>query len=197
METRGHKMIGEMIVGKLMAGISKAERRMFLLGCIEPDINAFSYLKGFGRAKTFMGHNYENSKKWVKKTIWQLDSRDEFSKRDFFRLGKLIHYVIDGFTFAHNDEFLGTLSEHVEYEQKLQKKLDKTESGQFFNCSVKVNPLGLRETIENRHYRYIRSEKGVSYDLKWIAEMCRTICGHYRYQISMAQQRQGNLVLQR
>lgn len=36
----------------------------------------------------------------------------------FFRLGVLIHYLTDAFTFAHNPTFGGDLSDHVEYEDR-------------------------------------------------------------------------------
>ncbi|HWS42189.1 MAG TPA: zinc dependent phospholipase C family protein [Pseudoflavonifractor sp.] len=43
----------------------------------------------------------------------------KWSPQDYFRLGKLMHYIADAFTCPHNESFTGTLWSHRIYEAHL------------------------------------------------------------------------------
>ena len=42
---------------------------------------------------------------------------------DCFRLGVLLHYTADAFTWPHNEQFAGNLKQHVRYERLLHREL--------------------------------------------------------------------------
>lgn len=104
-----------------MSGVPKACIAAFEIGCIEPDRNPVTYLKGSVRCQWLRGHNYRNARRFMRRISWRLERKDKFNVYDYYTLGKLIHYTADAFTYAHNVEFPTQLSEHKEYEDALQE----------------------------------------------------------------------------
>lgn len=122
-------------------------RTAFRLGCVEPDLNFLTHLarsaetakvplcSTAGAANELLpaertaplarkwhcnGHDLPVIDKKIarlfrKLTLFPGQRRGVLF---FFRLGVLIHYLTDAFTFAHNPNFGGDLSDHVEYEDR-------------------------------------------------------------------------------
>ena len=90
-------------------------RRLFLFGCVEPDINPFTYMRGSVRHRFLQGHNAENARKHFQKLLERLSRSGVHSPWQWFALGTLIHYAADSFTFPHNSRFPGSLADHVAY----------------------------------------------------------------------------------
>ena len=53
------------------------------------------------------------------KLCHRLERRKNLKLRDYYALGKLIHYIVDAFTSAHNDHFPWNLQGHRSYEKQL------------------------------------------------------------------------------
>ena len=49
MKKRSHKLLGIYLAERYMDDATKACRKAFVFGCVEPDYNYASYLKGWGR----------------------------------------------------------------------------------------------------------------------------------------------------
>jgi len=96
-----------------------AHKKAFLLGCVEPDFNPFTYARGSLHGKVMRGHNIESSEGHIHKCINTLQRRGLRKTVDYFSLGTLIHYISDSFTFPHTTAFSGTMREHVLYENRL------------------------------------------------------------------------------
>ena len=99
-----------------------ALRRAFLFGCIEPDINLFSHLDLTKREKKphFHGHNHPYLDQRITRLACKLHRQQtKSSPLYFFRLGVLLHYLADSFTFAHNMNFHGNFRAHNAYENAL------------------------------------------------------------------------------
>ena len=92
----------------------------FLLGCVQPDKNPATYLKGSLRCKWLRGHNWNNASRYMARLSRRLERRKKLRLLDFYSLGKLIHYTVDAFTGAHNDHFPPQLQQHRQYEERLQ-----------------------------------------------------------------------------
>ena len=119
METKTHLLLGQYLLKQLPVLHFDLYRKAFIFGCIEPDINVFSYLQGFFTCKKFKGHHYNNSKEYIRRTLKKLQGKPCWHFSDCYRLGKLIHYLSDAFTSPHNECFTGTLSQHSAYEAQL------------------------------------------------------------------------------
>lgn len=119
MKTRDHLVLGRYLINNCAVPQLLYHRKAFLLGCIEPDYNFFSYLRGMWRCEKFRGHNAENSFLFLLRCADDFDGRVLNSSWDYFRLGTMIHYIADAFTAPHNGFWKKGLLEHSAYESAL------------------------------------------------------------------------------
>ncbi len=94
--------------------------RAFLLGCVLPDYNPLTYLRGFSQSKGFLGHNRPYSERTCFQTLERLHERGVQGSRDCYALGALMHYLADSFTHPHTERFMGGLRAHNAYERALR-----------------------------------------------------------------------------
>lgn len=121
MRRNSHSQLGSFLARRCMDGVPKPCIYAFRFGCIEPDMNPTTYLKGSCRLQKLRGHNFNNSEKYMKRISDRLEKRGVNNVFAFYRLGRLVHYITDGFTFAHNENFPGNLREHSAYEHGLHE----------------------------------------------------------------------------
>ena len=145
----------------------------FRLGCIEPDRNPATYLKGSFRSQWLRGHNYGNAKRYMFRISRRLEKKEHLNVLDYYTLGKLIHYTTDAFTYAHNEEFSTDLGEHMTYEAALQN---------YFLEYMQAEPNGselcadsIAEAIRIQHRDYIRKPADIRTDTKYALKVCCTI----------------------
>lgn len=121
METKDHLTLGKMCLKGKREELSFSARLAFLFGNIEPDINPLTYLKKNKGRLDFKGHHFPNAEHSIRKLAAKLTGQRHFCLYDYFRLGVLMHYTADAFTFAHNRRFGSSLAEHGRYEAKLHQ----------------------------------------------------------------------------
>lgn len=64
----------------------------FLFGCIEPDYNQFSYLRGIVHHRKFRGHNAEDLFAFLTRCRKHFALHEASSAWDFFKLGTMLHF---------------------------------------------------------------------------------------------------------
>lgn len=109
--------------------------KAFLLGCIEPDRNPATYLKGSIRCQWLRGHNYRNARALYACHFQPGWKRRKSSACSTTIPWQALHYTTDAFTYAHNDTFPTALSDHREYEAALQDHFLE-----YMKQDPKVNP---------------------------------------------------------
>lgn len=119
MKTVDHLLLGRHLLRRLGSPTLQRYGQAFLLGCIWPDYNPLSYLRGLGRHRAFRGHNAENAAAFLHRTAAALEKTGIRSAWDAFRLGALLHYAADAFTAPHNAFWRGSLAGHRGYEWTL------------------------------------------------------------------------------
>ena len=129
MQTRDHKALALKLVGETNNDGLRRHRRAFLLGCVEPDYNLLTYVRGSIHYSAFRGHNAENVQAYIRRCIEELQHAGLRSAFSYFVLGTLLHYVADTFTYPHNTDFSGNLMEHAVYEKKLHQVFSLALSG--------------------------------------------------------------------
>ncbi len=142
----------------------------FRIGCIEPDRNPVTYLKGSMRCQWLRGHNYRNARRYMRAISRRLERKRELKIFDYYTLGKLIHYTADAFTYAHNDCFPTQLSSHMEYEVALQEHFLA-----FMAQDPRVNPKVSRDimtAICSYHREYEREEFNIHNDSRFALAAC-------------------------
>lgn len=133
MRGESHRQLGIFLARHYLGSTSRLAVHAFELGCIQPDRNPATYLKGSLRYQWLRGHNYRNAAHFVGRISRRLERKRQWSLLDYYTLGKLIHYTADAFTYAHNDTFPTRLADHITYEHALQE---------YFLVSLKaVSPL--------------------------------------------------------
>lgn len=120
MRGKSHRYLGKYLADRYLASSPKRYVYAFLLGCVEPDKNPATYLKGSLRHQWLRGHNFGNAQRYMGRICGNLQSKEKLKIIDYYKLGKLIHYTADAFTYVHNEQFDANLSDHRGYEHALQ-----------------------------------------------------------------------------
>ena len=173
MKQESHRRLGRYLMGQLPLQPKRRHSTAFFIGCVEPDRNPLSYLKGSIRAKWFYGHNYQNAERWIDRTIRRLQRRRRWNLLDYYCLGKLIHYTSDAFTYVHNNCFNESLQAHRAYENDLQSL--------FFQRmrerrEERIDRLrNLADGFRTVHAQYLAAAADVRRDCQYILDMTNRV----------------------
>lgn len=170
MRGQSHRCLGRYLSEHYMAHVPSLYVKAFQLGCIEPDRNPFTYLKGSLRCQWLRGHNYRNARRYMKRISRYLENKDRLNLLDYYCLGKLIHYTADAFTYAHNADFPTRLSSHMEYEVMLQNRFLE-----YMAEDPQVDPVAARtimSAIGSCHRSYEQMEYTIHNDCRFALTAC-------------------------
>lgn len=127
-------------------------RIAFLFGSVEPDIFFPTYFRHSPRGR-FHGHDYANMRMRTAAIVRKLGRMGSRGILYSYRLGKLVHYISDSFTLAHNEMFHGSIREHRMYERVLETVLCRAMALQ----KHLVVPHGdITDFIKSLHDEYIK-----------------------------------------
>ena len=90
-----HKALGRFLLesGYIAPSISPLCRRMFLFGCIEPDINPLTYTRGSLRHRFLHGHNAANAKRHLRRIIRRMCRKGVHSPIQWFVFGAALDLI--------------------------------------------------------------------------------------------------------
>ncbi|MCD7736406.1 MAG: zinc dependent phospholipase C family protein [Lachnospiraceae bacterium] len=165
-------------------------RKAFYLGSVLPDLNP---------KMLAVPHEFDTSWDKIQALILQIESDakdgDYNGQAMWVRIGMVLHYLADYFTFPHNTCFTGSLKGHCMHESEmkylLRAYLCTAQAGAVLHQqrirAEKISTVQeLFAYIENAHQDYMREQKhSVINDCHWIVEMCscagiyltRMVCG--------------------
>lgn len=150
-------------------------KKAFYFGSIQPDLNP-----GMISAP----HEFESSYPELKKDIRALasGSSGRHDSAAFWRkLGIILHYIADYFTFPHNPVFEGTLKDHCLYERDLKycmrdfvrtSEADRILHRQKYAGKRAETTDELFSYLEEAHRCYVRRGHLAEDDCRWIVEVC-------------------------
>ncbi len=171
MRGASHLCLGRYLIDHYMADVPALYTKAFLLGCIEPDRNPATYLKGSIAHQWLRGHNYLNARRFMRRVSQRLEQKSTLNLWDYYTLGKLIHYTTDAFTFAHNDTFTTNLGDHCQYEVALQNHFLE-----YMKQDPKVNinyAWSIMEGISRYHREYEKQPPmNIHVDTKFALTAC-------------------------
>ena len=168
MQKRSHKLLAEMLLKSEHGFRAKRFELAFLFGSFEPDCNPFSYLKGSLRATRFGGHNYSNSQGFIERHIERLQKKTHWNIWQYYKLGKMTHYLADAFTFPHNTHYTDTMLAHHIYETELRAYLEEYMAGR--SLRQKVFRSNVVECLRELHDYYMESPADQRMDVEYIVE---------------------------
>lgn len=170
MRGQSHLGLGRYLAEQYMVGIPKNCVRAFMIGCIEPDRNPGTYFKGSLRAQMLRGHNWDNASRFIRRLSARLEKKNHWTLWDYYSLGKLTHYIADGFTSAHNSHFGSSLTDHRSYEILLQDY--------FLNYLAQLSHApdsgtgSVEEIIQEHHRSYLRKPVSIHTDTRFAVMTC-------------------------
>lgn len=170
MQKRSHKLLASQLLEARNGFQRRRFELAFLFGSFQPDCNPLSYLKGSIRSRTFRGHNYTNSDRYIISRILRLQRREKvWTCWQYYTLGKLTHYLADAFTYPHNENYPDSLMEHRRYEDALRE---------YLSSYLKV--WGLRpadcagseliDRLRELHRQYMEARADMHRDVRYIIE---------------------------
>ena len=170
MRGKSHIHLGRYLAQRYMENIPEQYFKAFLVGCIQPDRNPATYLKGSLRCQWLRGHNYQNARRFMRKISHRLERKENLKIFDYYTLGKLIHYTADAFTYAHNSTFPTDLEEHREYEAALQDHFLE-----YLQADPQVDTRMARsvmDAIYSYHREYIAHPADIRRDAQFALTAC-------------------------
>lgn len=171
MRGKSHLSLGNYLTQHYMENQPVRYRKAFLIGCIEPDRNPMTYLKGSLHFQWLRGHNYHNANRYMEKLSYRLEHKKKLHLLDFYSIGKLIHYTTDAFTYAHNDLFPTDLSVHKTYEAALQDYFLDYMANSPKEPAAEPMP-SVMSTIREHHKDYICRPAGIHTDTRFAFAVC-------------------------
>ena len=172
MRKKSHILLGRYLADQMTDSWSlQSHRKAFCLGNILPDIRPSFVTKRHEFFGTF-------DEVQSKLQILVEDNRTDLSDRVFWRrLGEILHYIADYFTFPHNRTFKGSLVEHNSYEKELKNRLKaciKTgQADQYSACAIRFTSFDqLVGYVKMRHSAYLTMERNITEDIRYILTVC-------------------------
>lgn len=176
MQTPDHNILGKILADKYLSDTKEIYRKAFIFGNVYPDINFFTYFRGAVSRKEIKGHHFESCGNYIRRLILNINNKRYLNVFDYFRLGKLIHYTTDIFTFAHNEKFGKNLIAHVIYEKNLHDVFTKNIYDMSkFSSEIYMYVPDLWGKILSLHSNYLENAGDMMWDIKNIVYSVRTV----------------------
>lgn len=170
MRGESHRRLGEYLARHYLSHVPKTCVSAFLIGCVEPDRNPVTYLKGSLRHQWLRGHNYHNAHRFMSRISSRLEKKENWNLFDFYTLGKLIHYTADAFTQAHNESFPTDLGDHRAYEESLQNHfLSFLEQDPSVDVTLARSVM---QAVSACHQSYEEAQTGIHSDARFALAAC-------------------------
>lgn len=168
---QNHLQLGRALVAESRELKSHFLRReLFLLGNILPDFLFFTYLRGFRKSRRWVGHSLPHSAPVIEKDLKKQLSFGLRSCHDAYRLGILLHYLADSFTYPHNERFTGRQPEHSRYERKLYKIFPR-----FLHLVRETPPADTAEFLKEAKSAYLALPPSPETDAEWVVRVCSAV----------------------
>ncbi|MDE6433117.1 MAG: zinc dependent phospholipase C family protein [Lachnospiraceae bacterium] len=159
-------------------------RMAFYVGSILPDCKP-----SFLTQRHEINGTFELVSAGVERLTQGYQDMEQLSTLYFTRLGEILHYIADYFTYPHNKEYEGNMKEHCVYEGKLKHELRAyirkigEQNIEVWKKSIQLEDFmqfhsvaEICEFIRNEHRQYIRRGRHcVEEDCKYIVGICTKI----------------------
>lgn len=156
-------------------------KKAFYIGSILPDCKPSFLTKRHEITATF-----DLVERGIEKLTHGYNNLDDLSTTYFTRLGEVVHYIADYFTYPHNKEYMGNMKQHCIYEGQLKHKLRSYIKGigekdlKKWKASVDLEDMERFQSVSDickflkeEHRNYIRrGVHSVEEDCKYIVGIC-------------------------
>lgn len=172
MRKKSHILLARYLADQMPDAESlQSHRKAFCFGSILPDIRPSFITK----RHEFFG-TFDEIQGKMQKLVY--NGIEESNQRVYWcRLGEVIHYMADYFTFPHNLIYTGSFSDHNYYEKVLKKKLKSCilngDAQKYLEPAVQFTSFStLVDYIRRIHENYLKESRSVDKDVQFILNMC-------------------------
>lgn len=172
MRKKSHISLARHLVKCRGAEALEAHKIAFYIGSILPDCK-LSFL--------MRKHEFTGTFEALQENIKSLSSDYELfltnGRAYCRRLGEVIHYIADYFTFPHNGHYNGSLKQHCKYEKHLKWRLKDyiRQNTSFLETHSFSNVQELFEYIINMHEEYRKRQGNLQKDCEYIVRLCQVV----------------------
>ena len=176
MRKKSHISLAGYLIGELESEQLDRHKKAFYFGSILPDLTP----KMFAVPHEFQT-SYRELQEKIRGHIAYVQTGEGKERVVWRRLGVVMHYLADYFTFPHNTVFDGNLKDHCLYERDMKHAMrayihtgdarnifqaQRMRKGQITDIAQ------LFDYIEKTHQTYLGAVHNVADDCRWIVEMC-------------------------
>ena len=179
MRKKSHISLARYLVREMKLDGLVKHKQAFYLGSILPDLTPKMITSP---------HEFSTSYDGLQCTIRSIAEEgleEEWNERALWRkVGVVLHYVADYFTFPHNTSFGGNLKDHCMYESEMKYYMREfvctPEAKKIFR-DAKRRAHGMRNAedlfgyIEEMHSCYMQDIHSVAHDCRQILSLCATV----------------------
>lgn len=178
MVSEDHRLLAERLSKMLIKNKLLLAKKLFVTGCVFPDHNPVTYLRGLYMGHPLKTHFFFLCYPEILRLCNKLDNKKTLYIWDYYTLGALIHYVADAFTFPHNEHYKGNMLQHAQYEHNQLHNTFKEYLIKDFNIDIsdKSDTLPLAIIFFELHTAYINTKASPLCDTKYICNICTIIC---------------------
>ena len=175
MRKKSHIALAVGLVHGLQLKPRMRHRLSFYIGSIWPDLTP-----------SFLTRRHCISECWSLSGDYMLKFLDKYkAKRDLgvassFRMGIIMHYIADYFTYPHNTHFPGTLKEHCSYEETLKKDMYRY-IGEVLDSAPIAEPVIFTDMelvldyILKTHKHYLKLPGCTAHDCDYSYKTCAVV----------------------
>ena len=172
MRKKSHILLGWYLAERIDSKDLRLHKKAFCYGNVLPDLRP-----SFVTVRHEFNVNFHVICKKIRRLSEQFNFLEPYTSTYWTRMGEIVHYVADYFTFPHNEHFEGTIVEHTLYERELKIRLNEyILSGQAMQFTRNKKEFETAEDviffIKQTHDLYMRKRRSVEEDIRFIVEVC-------------------------
>lgn len=172
MRKKSHISVAKGIIHELGDSDSINHRFSFYIGSIWPDC-----VPSFLTRRHCMDETYELFVKKMEKFVRKYDVKKEMNIRSTWRMGIVMHYIADYFTFPHNKHFEGNFKQHCMYEKELKHRMyeyiDSIKCGETLCERTLLKDISdIKDYIRSYHESYVEQSGNVDIDCEYTLAVC-------------------------
>ena len=156
--------------GLLARDLPRRHRFCLKLGSLLPDLLVFTYVGG---------HTWDSTRDKTARRMLRLEETGRESCLSYLRLGYILHYVEDYFTYPHNSWYPGTLAEHGIYELSLTAYARRQGAADADDIQPLRSAQALMDRLAEAHGEYAQQTPGVENDFAYLMSAAGQVSDYY------------------
>lgn len=181
MRKKSHISLAKGVIHGLDIGERVNHRLSFFVGSIWPDCTP-----SFLTKRHCIDDTFDIMAKKMDKFISKYNADKDMGISSTWRMGIVLHYIADYFTYPHNSNYPGGFKDHCIYEEELKHRMYKYVADMKMTAPKQDVPVfastkQILEYIKNIHNKYMQLDGRVDYDCGYSVRTCMSVMASLLY----------------